>query len=257
MDKRTIVCASAFVLAMPLWASDVLSGKWILQPGKGTFSGWAQYEREGDSIRWTTPAGTNVVFKLDGKDYPGPSPKTTMVWKRIDKNTIELTTKRDGVVTSTGQMTFSPDGTTRTLTSTSKDSEGSGKEFVSTVTAKRIGGPTDRENPLIGRWQTDPTTAKGSFPPLIIEAKADGIRVQSSPSGYEAKFDGKEYPLRSNFGDDRIVVSRIDERTVQETRRAGDNVRSTSTLSVSADGKTLTVTTKRGEVTGTSVYKRE
>ena len=56
---------------------------------------------------------------------------------------------------------------------------------------------------------------------------------------YSAKFDGKEYP--TNGGDPRVVVlTRINDRTIEQVTKRNGKESSRSRITVSADGKTLT-----------------
>jgi len=56
---------------------------------------------------------------------------------------------------------------------------------------------------------------------------------------YSAKFDGKEYP--TNGGDPRaVVLTRINDRTIEQVTKRNGKEGSRSRITVSADGKTLT-----------------
>jgi hypothetical protein len=56
---------------------------------------------------------------------------------------------------------------------------------------------------------------------------------------YSAKFDGKDYP--TNGGDPRVVVlTRVNDRTIEQVTKRNGKESSRSRLVVSADGKTLT-----------------
>jgi len=56
---------------------------------------------------------------------------------------------------------------------------------------------------------------------------------------YSAKFDGKDYP--TNGGDPRVVVlTKINDRTIQQVTKRNGKESSRSQITVSADGKTLT-----------------
>ena len=69
---------------------------------------------EGDTVHMTTPTGQSYTAKLDGTDAPynGDPGITTVSVKRIDKNTIEETDKRDGKAITVTRITVSPDGKT-------------------------------------------------------------------------------------------------------------------------------------------------
>jgi hypothetical protein len=77
---------------------------------------------------------------------------------------------------------------------------------------------------------------------------------------YTALFDGKDYPIKGSVLE-TVSVKRHDPRTIERTGKIGGQVVETATATVSADGMTLTVTTK-GTVKGSSysniqVYERQ
>ena len=69
---------------------------------------------DGDSVHMTTPTGQSYTANFDGTDAPynGDPGITSVSVKRIDKNTIEETDKRDGKSISVARMSLSPDGKT-------------------------------------------------------------------------------------------------------------------------------------------------
>jgi hypothetical protein len=98
------------------------------------------YEAVGDNIKATVdgvdgqakPTHNEWTGKFDGKDYPvtGDPTSDARSYKTIDDHTLELTVKKDGKVTITGQIFTSVDGKSRTLTASGLD--WSGKKVQST-----------------------------------------------------------------------------------------------------------------------------
>src|ERR1700733_6015315 len=81
------------------------------------------YKIEGDSLTMSEPTGQSYVAKLDGTEAPfkGDPGLTTVSVKRIDKNTIQETDKRDGKAIYVIHMTISADG--KSIAFTSQDVE--------------------------------------------------------------------------------------------------------------------------------------
>ena len=75
------------------------------------------YKVEGDSLMMTTPTGQSYAAKLDGTDapYKGDPGTTSVSVKKVDKNAMEETDKRDGKVISVARMTLSADGKGMTI----------------------------------------------------------------------------------------------------------------------------------------------
>jgi hypothetical protein len=114
-------------------------GTWKLNEAKSKFAGKARnntvvYEAAGDQTKVTVDGvdenGGAVhnewTGKFDGKDYPvtGDSNSDTRSYRRIGKNTLQLTNKKGGKATLTGRIVVSNDGKTRTVTTTARDAHG-------------------------------------------------------------------------------------------------------------------------------------
>jgi hypothetical protein len=253
MMKCTTLCAT-LCFGAQLIAADGLSGTWKFDPVKSKGAGWAQYGKQGDFIVWSNASGTMAKFKIDGKDHPTVNRKGTISFKRIDKNTLEATSKAGADVLSTSTMTFSSGGKSRTVVQ--KGTDATGKPYQSITKSTRAGSASDQANPLIGKWEIDRSTIAGTFPLLVIDVKGDKIAL-TGPNSYEASFDGKDYPVKRSANADTVSVRRINERKVETTMKLNGQVAGTGTLEVSPDGKTLTITNTRNNATTTNVFARQ
>ena len=114
-------------------------GTWKLNEAKSKFAGQARnhtviYEAVGDQIKITVDgvdeSGGAVhnewTGKFDGQDYPvtGDGKVDARSYRKIGKNTLELTNKKDGKATLTGRIVISRYGKTRTVTTTTTDEQG-------------------------------------------------------------------------------------------------------------------------------------
>ncbi len=99
--------------------SHAISGSWVTSK-MDTLSdnGLAiTYKVEGDSLSMTNPTGQSYVAKLDGTEVPykGDPGITSVSVKRMGKNSIEETDKREGKVIGVAHVTVGADGKTMTL----------------------------------------------------------------------------------------------------------------------------------------------
>ena len=143
MKTRTCLLTFAVLfaaIAVCVAAEDVNMGTWKLDEAKSKIGAGAPknttvvYEAAGDSVKVTVdgvdsdgkPSHNEWTGKFDGKDYPltGDPTADTRSYKRIDAHTLALTNKKDGKVTTTGRITVSADGKTRTVTTSGKDANG-------------------------------------------------------------------------------------------------------------------------------------
>jgi hypothetical protein len=126
-------------------------------------------------------------------------------------------------------------------------------------------------NPSIGTWKLN--EAKSNFPPgapkntsVVYQEAGDKIRV--SVDGVDAegdaahnewigKFDGKDYPLSGDPTADTRSYKVIDDRTLELTNKKNGKVIITARITVSADGKSRTVTVTGVEPGGKKVEYTE
>jgi len=142
MKTRTLILTVALCLlaGAVCFASDANMGTWKLNEAKSKLAAGGPknitvvYEAAGDKVKVTVdgvdgvgkPAHNEWTGSFDGKDYPvtGDSSSDMRSYKRVDDHTLDLTVKKDGKVTVTGQVVVSADGKTRTVTTSGTDSMG-------------------------------------------------------------------------------------------------------------------------------------
>jgi hypothetical protein len=118
---------------------------------------------------------------------------------------------------------------------------------------------------LIGTWNLN--LGKSDFQPdstmqsrtLVIEAKGNAISVSqktiaqdghASFVDFTAGYDGKDTPISGSVLD-TVALKRPNASTVERTGKIRGEAVETSTMSLSSDGKVLTITTK-GSVNNTA-----
>ena len=167
---------------------------------------------------------------------------------------IEITTQRAGKPVSTTTYTVSADG----HTARGRFTDYTGRAPASgSFTAKRVGHAPAGAHAASGSWLlqglTEVNEAASVYTYLM---SADGFSMKSNGQSYEAKFDGRQYPVVGDPGGTRVLLKKIDENTVHETDyRQGevvDEVRlsaSANTLKMTdrnvAHGQTMTMTFDR------------
>jgi hypothetical protein len=128
-------------------------------------------------------------------------------------------------------------------------------------------------NPRVGTWKLDlakSTYQEGKAPSSETRtylATADGgIQMTAAtvlesgtkqPSGYRAKYDGKDYPYSGPSGDTIAITG--NGWASDATIKMGTKVTQTSHGVISKDGKTMTQTTKTasGNAISTRVYSKQ
>jgi len=115
--------------------SHAVSGSWVTSK-MDTLSDnglLVTFKVEGDSLTMNSPTGQSYVAKLDGTDspYKGDPGITSVSVKKIGKDAIEETDKRDGKPITVSRMTVGTDG--KTLTAKVEDKlRGTNSQFTAT-----------------------------------------------------------------------------------------------------------------------------
>src|SRR5438132_3648200 len=119
-----------------------------------------------------------------------------------------------------------------------------------------------------GTWKMNPDKSKYSPGPapknttVTVEADDKSVKINAQGSNadgselhvqYDAKFDGKDYPVTGLAYADTVSVKRIGADTIEYTMKKGGQVMMTVTSNVSQDGKTRTSTFKGKDADGHDV----
>ncbi len=149
--KKMMLTLALCVVAGTVCFASVQMGTWKLNEAKSKLVPGAAkihtvlYEAAGDNVKVTVdgtgsdgkPTHNEWTGKFDGKDYPvtGDPTSDARSYKMVNERTLELTVKKDGKVTTTGRITVSADGKSRTVSTSGTDSKG--KKFKGTAVYDR------------------------------------------------------------------------------------------------------------------------
>jgi hypothetical protein len=142
MKLRTIALTIAVMClaSLSFAAENPNMGTWKLNEAKSKLSPGAPknstvvYEAAGDNVKGTIdgtdgqgkPMHVEWTGKFDGKDYPltGDPSADTRSFKKVDAQTTEGISKKDGKVTTKSRIVVAADGKSRTVTSDGTDPSG-------------------------------------------------------------------------------------------------------------------------------------
>ena len=132
------------------------------------------------------------------------------------------------------------------------------------------------EDMNMGTWKLDEAKSKiGAGAPknttVVYEAAGDSVKVtvdgvdadgKPSHNEWTGKFDGKDYPVTGDPTADTRSYKRINDHTLALTNTKDGKVTTAGRITVSADGKTRTVTTSGKDANGkkidsTAVYNKQ
>ncbi len=196
--------------------------------------------------------------KADGTDQKvtGHPYYDTVAVKVVDDHSVELTEKKDGKTMFTGTDTVSADGTTLTTKFTDQSED---KPVTGEVTSTRVSKGPEGSHAVSGSWRTQKVNSiSDNGLTVTYEGTRDGLKM-SDPNGesYDARFDGKDYPVQGDPGHTMVSLKRIGNDTIEETDKRNGKVVGVAKMTVSSDGKWITVEFTNKERGTTTTFKME
>ena len=242
-DARQASRVLLFVLvtAAAVCAADSpFAGSWKLNPAKSAFTGTTiAFEQAAGGGMKMTADGQSYTFKVDGKSYPAFMGHAA-TWTQVDPSTWQAAyTKPDtGLALYTQVLVLGPDG--KTLTATYKGSKPSGEAFEDSTVFQRVAGTSG----LPGTWKSSKVQINSPDMLQITAGKDDGLvfTIPAYNMTADVKFDGKDYVVSGPTVPAGFTMGlrRIDARSFEMIQKVGGKVVYRDTMTVSADGKTLT-----------------
>ena len=173
--------------------------------------------------------------KITGSDYID-----TVAIQIVHANAVAETDKKNGKTVYTDTSTVSADGKTFTdkFEDDSEKTPVTGEEIFFRIS----NGPAG-SHALSGSWRAEKLSNMSSNGiTMIYQSTPDGLKMSDNNGvSYDAKFDGKYYPIQGDPGHTVILLKKVDANTMEETDKRDGKVVYTSRSSVSADGKTMTI----------------
>ena len=185
-----------------------------------------------------------IDVKADGQDQKvAGHPYYDMVSvKVVDDHTVEITNKKNGRMVATAKNTVSADG--NTLTFEFSDSSATNADPVTGKGEEmRVAKGPAGAHAISGSWRTtkvDTVSDNGLF--FTYKVEGDSLSM-TTPTGqsYTAKLDGTEAPYKGDPGTSSVSVKRVDKNTFEETDKRDGKVISVARITISADGKSMTI----------------
>lgn len=241
--KLVVVAGIAASMGVAWAAENPFIGEWKLDSSKSRMPDEMKVaSKSGNTYAFDFGGGTAENIVADGTDQPGMQ-GTTLSVKAEAPDTWIVVRKKDGKLMLRATWKLSKDGSTLTDYYREFGPDGSTTLSLDYVYQRNGGGAAG----FAADWRSIKETRNS--PALILEVKTyqdDGLSfiIPSEQATINARLDGKDYPNEGpNARPDSSSASRrVDEHTLEMTDKRGGNVRDTREISVSPDGKTLTMT---------------
>ena len=265
MNKKELFVACALFLVAALWAptssfaQSPFDGTWHTNIAQTKFSPKPHvfYLSQG----WYHCVSCNPSFdvKADGQDQAvtGQTYDTVSV-REVDPKSIALTTKKGGTTVSEQTRTVSANGKTLTIKNTYHPM-GGGQPLTAETTATLVGIAPSGVHAASGTWRITKVQESDNGLTTTYKTTGDELSMSSATGSYTAKLDGKDYPATGAYTYNFVSLKRIDAHTIEETDKRDGTVVGVSKMTVSSDGKKMTVvsTNKLTDRTTTSVAEKQ
>jgi len=184
-----------------------------------------------------------LEVRADGADHKvtGHAYYDTAMVKVTGPNSDEVVLKMGGKEFAHFIETVSADGTTLTQKITNHMGE---QTVTAELTEKRVAAGPAGSHPISGSWQPQQVAGNDALRTVQYRMTADGFQYHWNGQSYDAKFDGKEYPIAGDPGKTTVSLKKIDDATVEETDHRQGKVVDEIHLAAANDGKTIAVTDK-------------
>lgn len=199
----------------------------------------------------------DVEIKADGRDQKVAE---TGYWDTVsvrimDARSIEIIARKAGKPTFTEIDTISPDGSE--LTQVVKDTTEAQTVTIETRNRRVETGPAG-SHAISGSWRAYKTNRSRNGSIIKYKCAAGGFSAET-PLGerFDAKFDGKDYPVRDDPGHTTVSVKLLSPTTVEITQKRNGKVVGISHMSVAPGGNSIHVVFENKEANTTTTFEMQ
>jgi hypothetical protein len=239
-----------FLLLVPLLvpalakAQDAFDGTWKIDMNKTQLPKKPDVLLLQDGMYHCKTCVPPIDIKADGQDQKvtGHPYYDTVSIKVVDDRTIEETDKKNGKTVTTSKATVSPDGNTVTF-EFSDSSASSGAPVTGKAQETRVAKGPAGSHAISGSWRAA-KVENLSENALMFTYRVEGDTLaMTTPTGqsYTAKLDGTDAPYKGDPGTTSVSVKRLVKNLIEERDKRNGKVIGVARMTVSPDGKTMTI----------------
>ena len=241
---RKIVLSALLLVPGAALASTAFDGTWKTRTDSVKTTGKADIFEVLDGVYTCESCVPEIKVKADGIDQKvtGHAYYDTVAVMVLSPTSIQIIEKQAGKRIL--GVTYSVSSDETTLTGKFLDYTGTQVATGTFTGTRRAPGPAG-SHPVSGSWQMDRLSdANDALRTVSYQMTDEQFSMHWNGQSYNAKFDGKQYPVQHAPGQTMVSVKRIEHNTVDETvyrqGKAVDEIR----LAAAKDGKTIEVTDK-------------
>ena len=253
---KSLLIAMLF-MAGGLCAQSPFDGTWVINSDSVQLSEKPEVYVLSEGTFCCLPSVSKV--KADGHDHKvaASAYADSESVRVVDAHTVEVITKKDGRIMYTETYAVSADA--NTLTKMSKDTTEAEAVMVETVYQRVDKGPAD-SHAISGSWRAHKLKRSKNGSIIKYKCTADGFSAETSlGEKFDAKFDGKYYPVEDDPGHTMVSLKLVNTNTVEQTGERDGKIVSVMRLTVSPDGKSIHAVfeNKEGNTTSTVEMQKQ
>jgi hypothetical protein len=249
-------CSFALLsLAVLTHAQSPFDGTWRIDASKSKFDQKAFTIYMSQGWYHCVSCGPPYDVEADGQFHPvAGQPFDAESVTIVDPNTISFVDQKGGKTIWESSDSVSKDGKVLTIKFKSHPMNGSAPQEGS-FALKRAGVLPPGVHATSGNWvalKLNDTEADLSF---TFKSNGDELTM-TDPTGdnYTAKLDGSDYPYKGSYQQNAVSLKRIDAHTVEETDKLNGKAVSVQKMTVSPNGKTMTIAAQNPQNGLTSTF---
>jgi len=250
--RKAMLMLAVLGFSGTLWAQSPFDGTWKINLDTAQFPEKPQVIVLQNGTFQCSTCDPKISVKANGTDQPvqGSKEIDTLAVKIVDDKTVESTSKKGGKVVESVRTVVSADGKTVTAEFTNYP-ESSKQPITGKETLVRIAPGPAGSHASSGSWRVHKVNASENALTFTYKGTPNGMTMSDQlGESYDAKFDGKDYPIKG-AAIYMVSLAKIHDRSVAETIKRDGKVVTVNQMTVSADGKTLSIKSEN-KVQGTT-----
>jgi len=240
--------------ASAVWAAGPFDGTWKMDQSKAQMDKKPYVMELQNGTYQESSSMPKINVKADSTDQAvqGSRVFDTLAVKVVDSKAVEMTSKKDGKIVRSGKYTVSADGKTLNFEGTIYSTN---QPATFKATEVRVAAGPAGSHAISGSWRVEKVS--GPENTVTYKTSTDGLTMSRPDGGfYDAKFDGKDYPVKGNPDLTTVSLTKVSDHSFVETSKRDAKIVSVVHWTVSADGKTITEKLENKETGRTNTYIR-
>jgi hypothetical protein len=255
MSMKNLLFVASLLLPAMMFAQSPFDGTWKTDMSASKLSQKPSVWSLNHGMYECETCAPKVKVKADGQDQPVTGQTyDTLAVQVVDANTVHLTTKKAGRTMSDQMRKVSLDGKMMKASATNYPADGS-QPFKTEVSFARVSEGTGGSNAIAGSWRIQSINEDAAGRTTTWKGTADGLSM-STPTGvsWDAKFDGKEYPVKGSDANETVSVKKLSDRSVEVTEKHDGKLFEVDKITVSPDGTKMTTVSDNKQTERVSTF---